>query len=458
MATGRLPFDGDAPVTIALKHIQEKPELPSEHNPSISKDLEAIIMKLTQKEQSARYASAADLIEDLYRIKSNIELGNIDNTLKIEDSPTQVIPPVTVNEIKELIENNNDLNSGDRPRGKNKRHKLLIGSAVVAALVAALLFTFAILHLANFFRVEDVEMPNFVGWNIQDAEKEAERIGLRLSVTMANDNNVPKDKIIKQDIPEEMIVRKNTVVKVTVSRGGKLAVVPYLIYEDAVNVEQLLKDKGLEVGTTREEFSELPIGTVISQEPKNGEEVPQGTKVNYVVSKGLEQPETVFMPSLVGKSLEEAKDIIVRNGLNLAEGSIVEKHSDIYINGCVIEQSVLPNTEVDIGTVISLVVSKGSDAPDQMEDLDGYDQNEEEQPDPDKTSTAIIDFTLTQHSGKVDVVIEQIGGDGNKIIYSKKHDLDKEGKDISVPVNGTGQQKYDIYVNGELLGTKKVNF
>lgn len=115
-----------------------------------------------------------------------------------------------------------------------------------------------------------MEMPNFVGWNIQDAEKEAERIGLRLSVTMANDNNVPKDKIIKQDIPEEMIVRKNTVVKVTVSRGGKLAVVPYLIYEDAVNVEQLLKDKGLEVGTTREEFSELPIGTVISQEPKMG--------------------------------------------------------------------------------------------------------------------------------------------------------------------------------------------
>ncbi|HZK58014.1 MAG TPA: Stk1 family PASTA domain-containing Ser/Thr kinase [Clostridia bacterium] len=458
MATGRLPFDGDAPVTIALKHIQEKPELPSEYNPSISKDLEAIIMKLIQKEQSARYAGATDLIEDLYKIKSNIELGNIDNTLKIEDSPTQVIPPVTVNEIKELMDNDHGSNSENRPHKKNKRHKLLVGSAVVAALVAALLFTFGILHLADFFKVEDVEMPNFVGWNIQDAEKEAERIGLRLNVSLANDNNIPKDKIIKQDIPEEMIVRKNTVVKVTVSRGSKLAIVPYLIYEDAVNVKQLLEDKGLEVGTVREEFSELPIGTVISQDPEDGKEVPQGTKVNCIVSKGLEKSETVFMPGLVGKSLEEAKDIITQNRLKLAEGPITEKHSDIYIKGYVIEQSIPSNTEVDIGAVVSLVVSKGSDAPDQMEDPDGHGQNEGEQPDPNETSTTTIVFTLTQHSGEVDVVIEQMDGDKGKRIYSKKHDLDKEGKVISVPVNGTGQQEYAIYVNGELFGTKKISF
>jgi serine/threonine protein kinase/transcription elongation GreA/GreB family factor len=455
MITGRVPFDGDTPVTIALKHIQEKPESPSRHNFSIPRDLESIIMKLIQKEQSARYASAADLIEDLYKIKSNIELGNIDNTLEIEDSPTQIIPSVTADEIKELVGNNGALSDENRPSERNRRRKFLIGSAVVAALLAALLFTFAILHLANFFRVEDVKVPDFEGWNIQDAEQEAKRVGLQLNVTSANDDVVPKDEIIRQDPQAEMTVRKGTVVNVTVSKGSKLVTVPYLIYENAVDVERLLREKGLEPGTIKEEFSELPVGTVIEQDPSSGKGVPPGTKVNCTVSKGLKL-ETIFMPRLTGMTLEEAKDTITRN--RLGDPTITERHSDIYVKGYVIEQSIPPNEEVDVGSVVNLVVSKGSDAPDQMEDLDENDQNGDEQPGPGETSTSTIVFTLADHSGKVDVVIEQIDGDKSVRVYSRKHDLDREGRVISVPVTGTGQQKYAIYVNDKLFGTKDIDF
>ncbi len=453
MITGRVPFDGDTPVTIALKHIQEKPELPSEHNPSISKDLEAIIMKLIQKEQSARYADATDLIEDLYKIKSNIELGNIDNTLKIEDSPTQIIPSITADEIKELLNNSDVSDAENKPPKGNKKRKLLIGSAVVAALLAALLFTFGVLHLANFFRVEDVKVPNFEGWNIQDAEKEAEKIGLRLNATLANDDVVPKDEIIRQDPQAEMTVRKDSVVNVTVSKGSKLVSVPYLIYENAVDVERLLREKGLEPGTIKEEFSELPVGTVIEQDPESGKGVPPGTKVNCIVSKGLES-ETISMPKLTGITLDEAKDVITRN--RLGDPIITERHSDIYVKGYVIEQSIPPNEKVDVGSVVSLVVSKGSDAPDQMEDLDVEDENGDEQS--GETSTKTIVFTLTKYSGEVDVVVEQLDGNKSKRIYNKKHDLDKEDKTISIPVTGTGQQKYAIYVNRELFGTKDIDF
>lgn len=454
MVTGRLPFQGDAPVTVALKHIQERPELPSEHNPSVSKNLEFVIMKLIQKEQSARYASAADLIEDLYKVEGNIELADTDNTLEIEDSPTQIIPPVTANEIKELADNNDSLGIENEPPVRNKKRKFLIGSAVAAAIVAALLFTFGFFYFADFFKVEDVKVPNFKGQSIQDAEREAERIGLRLDVTFINDDTVPKDEIIKQDISENMMVRKNTIVKVTVSRGSKLTIVPSLIYENVIDAEEMLKNRGLEMGIAEEEFSELPVGIIISQDPKDGKEVPQGTKVNYTVSKGS-KIETVSMPELKGKTLEEAKDIIAQHGLEY--GDIEEKHSDVYVKGHIIEQSISPNKEIEIGSVVNLVVSKGSDAPDQMEDLDEHDQNGEEQSDSKPMSTTIV-FTLAEYSGKVDVVVEQIDGDKSKRIYNKEHDLDEEGKVVNVPVTGTGRQKYAIYVNGKLLGEKEIDF
>ena len=454
MITGRLPFDGDAPVTVALKHIQERPEPPSKYNPSISKDLEAIIIKLIQKEQSARYANAEDLIEDLYKVKSNIGLGNIDNTLEIEDSPTQVIPSVTVDEINELIDSDDDSNVENKPSKGNKKRKFLIGSAVAAALIAALLFTFAILHLANFFKVEDVEVPKFVGLSIQEAEEKAEEKGLRLNVSSVNDDTIPKDEIIKQDIAEGMVVRKNTVVKVTVSKGSKLVIVPHLIYENVMDAIELLSRNGLEPGTVDEDFSELSVGTIISQDPKGGDEVPQGTKVDYVVSKGL-KPETVSMPVLVGKTLEEARDIIARNKLEV--GSTTEKYSDIYVRGYVIEQSIPENKEVNIGSVVNLVVSKGSDSPEQMEEPDENGDEDEQTGQSEMTTQSII-IDLSDYSGVVDIAIEQVDDDKTKRVYNKKHDIEEEGNDVKIYLTESGRHGYKIYVNKKLLETRVIDF
>ncbi len=471
MITGRLPFEGDAPVTVALKHIQEKPELPSKYNPSISKDLESIIMKLIQKEKSVRYDSAADLIEDLYKVRSNVDLGDIDNTLEIEDSPTQVIPSEAVEKIKESVgsqngENNknsdkdgkDDLGADEKLPKTNKKRKFLIGSAIVAALIAALLFAFGVLYLADFFSVEDVEVPNFVGLDIKDAELEAEEKGLRLGVTLVNDDVVPKDQIIKQDIKEGMVVRKNTIVKVTVSEGSKLAVVPDLVYENTTDAEELLRREGLKIGTVRKDFSELPVGIIISQDPAGGKKVPQGTKVNYVVSKGLE-PETVAVPKLVGRTLEEARNLIAQNRLKV--GTVTERSNDVYVKGYVIEQSVSPNENVNVGTAINLIISKGSDAPDQTEDPDENNENgdEDEQPDLPEPSEKTFKIDLSRYSGKVDVIVEQIDEGKTKTVYSGKHDLDKnEDKVINISVTGTGKQKYAVYVNKELLETREIDF
>ncbi|MBU5677365.1 Stk1 family PASTA domain-containing Ser/Thr kinase [Alkaliphilus sp. MSJ-5] len=453
MATGRVPFEGDAPITIALKHIQEKPEPPSKYNPSISKGLEAIIIKLTQKEQSARYANASALIEDLYKIKNNFDLDDIDNTLKIEDSPTQIIPMVTANEIRQLTDSQDEVKTmniknkkgkKDNSKKDNKR-KLVIGSAIAAALVAALVFTFAFFYISDLFKVEDVKVPNFVGMNIEKAEKLAEDTGLRLNKSTEYNSKVPKDEIINQTTREGMMVRKGFEVKVIVSEGSKLVPVPDLRNENATNAERLLKDAGLEPGEVSEDSSdEYPIGTIIDQNPRQGVQVATGSAVNYVVSTGP-KVQTFPMPNLLGKTLEEARSILKQ--FKLEEGSITEEYSDVYVRGYVMEQNIPADKEVSEGSVVNLVVSKGSDVPDQMEEIEEGEDQEGTQS--SGTSTKSISINLEEYTGIVDIEIYQINGLKSKKVYSEKHNADEAKGPIRVNVKGSGTQQLAVYLNGE---------
>lgn len=465
MATGRVPFEGDAPITIALKHIQEKPEPPSKYNPSISKGLEAIIIKLIQKEQSARYFNASALIEDLYKIKNNFDLDDIDNTLKIEDSPTQIIPMVTANEIRQLTDSQDEektmniknkkgkKDKKDNSKKDNKR-KLVIGSAIAAALVAALVFTFAFFYISDLFKVENVEVPNFEGMNIEKAKELAEDKGLRLNESTQHNSEVPKDEIIKQTTSPGMTVRKGFEVKVIVSEGSKLVPVPDLTNENATDAKRLLRDAGLEPGEVSEDSSdEYPIGTIIDQNPRKGVEVAAGSAVDYVVSTGP-KVQTFPMPNLKGKTLQEAQDLIKQYKL---EAVISEEYSDVYVRGYVMEQSIEPNKDVIEGTVVNLVVSKGSDVPDQMEEPieEGEDQEETQS---SRTSTKAISIDLKGYTGIVDIEVYQINGSKSKKVYSEKHNADEAKGPIKVNVTGSGTQQYTVYVNGKYQGTAEVNF
>lgn len=456
MATGRVPFEGDAPITIALKHIQEKPEPPSKYNPSIPKGLEAIIIKLLQKEQSTRYTNASALIEDLYKVKNNFELDNIDNTLKIEDSPTQIIPIATANEIKELSNNKEEIkdhSTEPKDKKKNNKRKLIIGSAIVAALVTALVATFGFLYLSDFFKVEDVEVPNFIGMNIEEAKDLAEEIGLRLNINSKYDSKIPKDEIINQTTSAGMKVRKGFEVKVIVSEGSKLVKVPDIVYKNALDAERILRDQGLEPGEVKEEFSEFPIGTVIYQNPGAEYQVAEGSKVDYTVSKGPEVV-TVNMPNLVGRTLEEAKALLEENNLQL--GSVEEEYSNIYVRGYVMEQNIPANTSVAEGSVVNLLVSKGLDDPDHMEEIDETNEEVEEEIPAPRSVTRSIVMTLQGFSGVVDIEIFEVTDQGNKKVYSKRHNIDEEGSSIRADVTATEGSRLDVYVNGE--NWKTVNF
>lgn len=454
MATGRLPFEGDAPITIALKHIQENPELPSKYNPSISKELETIIMKLLQKEQINRYANAAALIEDLYKVKNNFDLGDMDNTLRMEDSPTQIIPMVTANEIKELTENrrkdsNNPANKNNREDGKKR--KVLIGSAIAAALLAALVFTFAFFYISDFLKTEDVVVPNFVGMTLDEATKEAATIGLKLNVTRKSDD-APKDEVIKQTTAANMKVRKGFEVKITVSEGSELAVVPDLQYKDEADVPSILKNNGLVAGNVKKEPNDLPIGSVIDQNPRAGFRAERGSAVDYVVSEG---PATtmVVMPTLEGKTLDEAKAEITKN--NLQVGTIDPKYSDVYAAGLVMSQNIVAGTETPEGSVVNLVVSQGPENPDSNEGETEENNNE------NTPVTKQININLSAFSGIINLEVYEVAAVNNIKIYGKEYNLDNmrpEEKIIKVPVTGVGSKQYTVYINGKLEASEIINF
>lgn len=424
MATGRLPFDGDSPINVALKHVQEEAISVANINPSISQSIEKVILKLMRKDQSVRYQDTSELIIDLNKLKLNFEEDLQIDSIELKDSPTQTIPAVR----------NVDIANQDKrvnSRKKKSIDKLVIASAVILALIVTVVAMFSFFAVEDFIRDflvdEEVTIPNFVGKNIDNVENEIRELEVNLTINERHSNSIPEGLVISQQPEEGMVVKKGFDVEVIISKGARLIKVPDLVFKNVNDVPFLLKNEGLEEGEIIYEFSSLPIGTVITQSPRPEIEVAEGTKINYVVSKG---PEIVMliMPNLVGHSIESSKATLGRLGLRV--GSIREEYSTEHAAGIVTSQSVAATTEIEEGTVINFIISK---------------QEEIAEP---STSTRIIEINLVDRTGTVHVQVIRILDEETEEIYSRQHNVDTEGAVLRISITGTGTQTFYIYIDG----------
>ncbi len=455
MATARVPFEGESPITVALKHIQEKPTQPSKLNPSVPKSLEDVIMKLMQKEQSSRYQSTASLIEDLNKLKNNALTAVYMEPVSEEDSPTQVIP--TVRDV--------DL-EGITPRGKEKRtekkpgkkvNKGVIAAAVTLALLAALLFVYGVFYAGSWLRSSEVEVPKLVGKTLEEAEAEVETLGLKLKPNTSYDSEVPKDEIISQKQEPGTIVKKNFPVEVVVSLGSRSTKVPEIVYDTFADAELELKNANLKIDLVGEEFSEYPAGLIISQDPLANTDVPEGSKVEVVLSKGKETV-IIRMISVEGYDLARATELLT--AINLVVEEPIEAYHPTIPQGIVIEQSIPLNQEVEEGTAILLTVSKGPEPQDDEEDV------EENGEDATNTSTQpLVKRELTidlNHLPNSDVEVKIYQRINNQLVetYSKvfKTTAKAEENLITVGISSRGTQTFEIYINGKHDSTKTIDF
>ncbi|WP_243136860.1 Stk1 family PASTA domain-containing Ser/Thr kinase [Alkaliphilus serpentinus] len=471
MATGKVPFEGESPITVALKQIQEKPKEPSKIIEDLPSGLEEIILKLMQKEQSSRYQTAQDLIDDLNHLKNDPSTRVFGSRISETDSPTQVIPVISEDmygkTVRDKAERVTHKSRRKEPPVKEKKlSKWLVTIAILLALMAAIGVT-AFFYAGSWLKTDDVEVPPLVGKDIDEAKTIIEELELNIHITERFDSEVPVNHVRSQSPSAGMKVKKGQTINVSVSAGSRLVKVPNLINQNGFDAKLLLKEANLEEGEVTEDFSDLPIGVIIDQNPRAGLEIPENSEVNYVVSKGKELA-TILMPSLIGSTLESAEATLKPLGISI--GTVSRENSEVEV-GLIIEQSIQPQTETLENSEVDLVVSLGPEAGEEPQPQPGDGEGNDEDPQPgddedgeDDTNTGVpistrpIYFKLDGYSGIVDIEIFQLTNNGRVRIETITRDISKDGRDVNLEVRSSGQQTFEIYVNGNLYDTIEITF
>ncbi len=407
MVTGRVPFDADSPVTVALKHIHETPVPPSVINEAVPSGLEEVIMTAMEKKPSYRYQSAKEMKQALSGAL-NAQKGRFSKKTRTDDK-TLVMPPV---------------GEGDDygvPRKKKKMRPMgwIIIAAVILGIASGLLY-----GMRGSLFGQEVQVPDVRGEHWETAREILEEKGLQLKVVNRIYSEVEKDHVISQRPEPNDIVKKGREIEVVLSRGLETVRVPNVVGETLENARFILENEGLKLGeVTQVNDSTTPEGVIVAQSPKRGTTVEVGESVDVTVSSGSGQVTQLNMPNLIGMSLSDARDKLQEDGLELYR--IDQEPSNEYFAGQVIRQSIPAGNRVERGEKITVVVSTG--------------------PGP-TAKTAEIRFTMppsTDYS-VLSIVVED--SKGRREIYNNAH---LGGYTISRQVEFYGRAAVTFYVDGE---------
>lgn len=357
MLTGQVPFDGETAVEVALKHMNEPMVPPSRLNPDIPQDLEDIVMKATAKLQTARYATADDMITDINLIRYNRPSEYSQELAKEKGGNKEV----KKTEPEETPEQKKARIRAEKKAAKRKKFlkKLAIFAGAVIAIIGIIIGLGRLLFPKE---NKSFKMPYLVGMNYTAALDYLKEFELFAEIDLQLVSPEPAGTILSQTPEADTQVKKGQTVKVNVSRGAHEAAVPLLAGSTQATAEAMLKKAGYVLGDINGEHSEsIPKGLVISQDPPAGEPAEPGTKVNITVSLGPSQGalpvNTTTVPNLTQKTLDAAKTEIEKAGLVL--GEVKEQSSSTVNEGRIIRQSLSPGSQVDKGSEISLIVSTG---------------------------------------------------------------------------------------------------
>ncbi|MBQ3292407.1 MAG: Stk1 family PASTA domain-containing Ser/Thr kinase [Mogibacterium sp.] len=353
MLTGKVPFDGDNPVTVALKHINEEIRPPSELVDGIPPALERCVMKATNKYQTNRYSSADELIE---------ELDNISFVTNVVGTSIFAASDVIEkrNKRKAEIESRDD-EEDDDDRGrkkKKKKNKNRTRNLIIAAILIVLaLFGgwFAAWKMGVFSSTKAA--PDFLDKTMEEAQAIAEEEGFTLKQGKdIYSNEVNEGRICLQDPAPGTETPKGGTITVNVSKGSKEGMVPNIVGMQEDQVEEFLKQYGYILGNVKIETSPEEAGTVLEQDPTAGSPLDKESKINIIVSDG-KGTEKATVPSVTNLSLKEAKKAITAAGFTV--GRVDYDWSNSVDKGYVMYQQYQANSLLDKGTSIDIQVSKG---------------------------------------------------------------------------------------------------
>ncbi|WP_312653675.1 Stk1 family PASTA domain-containing Ser/Thr kinase [Aminipila sp.] len=448
MITGKVPFDGENPVTVALMHMNNEIVPPSKIVSGVPPILEQIIMKATNKIQVNRFKSADEMME---------ALKNVDLISSIVGDAVYLHAGTVGNGMVELssepIENDDNIstegdieNMGKKAKnknGKNKNGKKKVRlnkikvTAIVIALICAIPVSGLIYHLISTLgEGSEIAVPDLSGKTVEEATQTLEKLGLTLEEgDKVYDGEYEEGQIVSQDPTAESKVKKGKIVTVSISKGSKEGTVPNIVgrsYDDAV---YLIKKYGYDVGEATIGKSDMPKDTVISQNPKDGEEAKPGSSIDFVVSQGTDDG-TVIMPKLLGMTIEKAKEALKAEGLKI--GDVGEDMSDAYSKGQVMWQQVGAGESVDKGATVNVKVSTGTE--------------------PSGPKTIALDIDFSQAKNVVFFLTVTVSDEsGTRNIYTREQMLKEDGSEMA-SITGTGQGTVTVLFDNEVVMKKDVNF
>ena len=412
MVTGRVPFDGDTTVAIAIKHLQEEMVPPSVYTPDLPYSLEQIILKCTQKSVDRRYSRMEDVIADLKHSLIDpqgdfVRLTTVDNDAKtvviseeelgeIKHTPKQITKP-EITALEEEKYDDNDYDDAEeeyRPRsehrsGKKKKHHgsgrgltiaALIGGAVLLIVLvvvlgrAAGLFGTGSSGAADSSKAEAKQesaadglatVPDLVGKTEEEAKTLANdaHLGVQMAGEEASDQE--KGRISRQETAAGTQVEANTTVKYWVSTGTAQVTIPDLDGRTGIDAQQTLEDLGLQVNVQKEYsdtddngYALVDPGYVYNVEPAAGTSVQAGSSVTLTVSRGVDYGDNAEVPSVVGMTKDDALTTLGK----FIDIQITEQQST-EAAGTVIAQDPEAYAAADPDQPISITISSGDQAP-----------------------------------------------------------------------------------------------
>ena len=356
MLTGKVPFDADTPVSIALKHMQEDPKPPIELNPNIPSAVNDIIMKALRKDTNLRYQNATAMLLDLKRALKEPNGDFVDDNDYTEDFPTQRISTIDIE--NERIASNRAKKNGKKPNKFVefiKTHKAL--SAIIGLMLLFIITIGATIGISNATRPKDVAIPNLVGKTVDEAKKILEENKLTYVEEESTYNTeYEAGQIISQTPPfvEGRKIKQKTEVKVVVSLGTEKTKVPKLKGLTKQEAEDAADEAKIKLEFVEEISKTVEAGIIIKQEVDTDTEVNAGDTVKVYISigTGIKQ---VVVSSVLYQEEATAKQNLEDLGLKVT----VEYGEDkTRGNGVVLKQSISSGEKVDEGTAITITVNK----------------------------------------------------------------------------------------------------
>lgn len=410
MVTGRVPFDGDTTVAVAIQHLQEEIVPPSAYAPNLPISMEKIILKCTQKNPDRRYESMTALLADLRKalISPNEDFVVI---APVSQEKTRVIGEEEINKIKQ--ETSNIYLSDEDVVSHNQNHRdkfekrdrfeeddeddeeaydddeleemnpkmdkaITIMGIAAGVIIVALIIFILVSFFGNFkfggssnkantetseTQTDGIEVPDLKGLTFDEAKEQlnAKGLGIKKNAGTVASDQYDEGQIVSQTPDALTKAEANTTVEVTLSSGKGEVSVPSVTGMDETTAYNTLTNSGFTPVKDYAYSADVAQGNVIEQSPNAGSLAKAGDNVKIVISRGKEQAETtsVAVPGVTGLTEDAARSAIQNVGL--AVGNVSSAYSDSVASGQIISQSPVVDTAVDAGTAVDFVVSMGAE-------------------------------------------------------------------------------------------------